>query len=72
MKEIVSLVFLYLFIGINLGLAQSDCIEEISTIEDNPTVFGIGLKDHYLYVNPGSSQIKIYDISNPENPTSAG
>ncbi len=72
MKEIVSLVFLYLFIGINLGLAQSDCIEEISTIEDNPTVFGIGLKDHYLYVNPGSSQIKIYDISNPENPTSVG
>jgi len=72
MKKIIALVFVILFIGNNLGLTQSGCIEEISTIDDNPTVFGIGLKDHYLYVNPGGSLIKIYNISNPENPTSVG
>ncbi len=72
MKKLITLLIINLFIGVNFGLAQSNCVQELSTITDNPTVFGIGVKDHYLYANPGLSKIKIYDISNPENPIPAG
>lgn len=66
------LIFFYLFVEITSGIAQSNYIEEIATITDNPTVFGIGLKGPYLYVNPGSSSIKIYDLSIPSSPKSVG
>lgn len=72
MKKLIILLIVNLFIWVNSGIAQTNCIEEVSTIVDNSTVFGIGLKDHYLYVNPGSSQIKIYDILDPGNPISCG
>lgn len=72
MKKLITLLFVTLFAGLNWCFTQSNIIEEISTIVDNPTVFGIGLKDNYLFVNPGSSVIKIYDLSTPENPTSVG
>ena len=72
MKKIVLLAFFYLFVGITLGIAQSNYIEEIATITGNTTVFGIGLKGPYLYVNPGSSSIKIYDLSTPSSPVSVG
>jgi len=72
MKKLEISLMISLFIGISSGIAQTNYIEEVGTIQDNPTVFGIGLKGHYLYVNPGSSQINIYDISDPENPISSG
>ena len=71
MKRVIILVFLNLLIGVNLSFAQSNCIEEIGTIE-NTIAFGIGLKENYLYVNPGFSYIKYYNISNPANPTLEG
>lgn len=70
--RLIFILLINLVLGLNSGQSQINCIEEVSTIVDNSTVFGIGLKDHYLYVNPGSSKIKIYDISNPENPILSG
>lgn len=61
-KWLLILLFSF-FAGYYSILAQSGCIEEIATITDNATVFGIGIKDNYLYVNPGSPVIRIYDFS---------
>jgi len=67
MKNTLFLL-LILLVGMETVIPQSGCVNELATIQDNTTVLSIGVKDRYLYVNPGSPIIKIYDISNPELP----
>lgn len=71
MNRIIILIFLPIIFVQITGHSQSLCIEELSTISVSPAM-DIGLKDQFLYVNPGNSEIKTYDISDPTNPNYKG